>query len=212
MDDNFFEKINHRKLLAALVALSYVFLMLGNGLVSLTHPDEVFYVQTAKEMVTHNSWLTPLIFDWPHFEKPIFCFWLLALSVKFFGPVPFAARFWPALFGIIGVCVTYWLAWMLFRRKRLAFLAGFILSTSFIYLALSRAVLTDMVFSVWVALAVALFYWGYTDERRRDTAIVLCAAVCGIAVLTKGALGLFFPAAIIWIFLLYKRDVGFLID
>ncbi|MBI5149543.1 MAG: glycosyltransferase family 39 protein [Candidatus Omnitrophica bacterium] len=211
MVDNYFEKISHRKLLGVLFALSYIFLMMGNGFVSLTHPDEVFYVQSAKEMVARNSWWTPIIFDWPHFEKPIFCFWLLALSVKFFGPVPFAARFWPALFGMIGVGVTYWTAWMLFGRKRLAFLSGFVLSTSLIYLALSRAVLTDMVFSIWVALAIALFYWGYTDQRRRDTAIVLCAAVCGIAVLTKGVLGLLFPGAVILIFLLYKRDVGFLV-
>ncbi|MBI5415373.1 MAG: glycosyltransferase family 39 protein [Candidatus Omnitrophica bacterium] len=211
MADHYFEKTSHWKLLGILAALSYIFLMLGNGLVSLTHPDEVFYVQTAKEMVAHNSWWTPIIFDWPHFEKPIFCFWLLALSVKFFGPVPFAARFWPALFGIIGVGVTYWTAWMLFGRKRLAFLAGLVLSSSFIYMALSRAVLTDMVFSVWVALAIALFYWGYTGQRRRDIAVILCAAVCGIAVLTKGALGLFFPAAVILIFLIYKRDVGFLV-
>ena len=28
----------------------------------------------------------------------IFCYWLFALGVKFFGLTPFVARFWPAFF------------------------------------------------------------------------------------------------------------------
>src|SRR3989338_7944878 len=72
-----FEQKSHRFWLAILLAAAYFFLMFGNGMLSLTHPDEVFYVQTVKEMVRHKSWLTTMIFDWPQFEKPIFFYWLL---------------------------------------------------------------------------------------------------------------------------------------
>jgi len=82
----------------------------------------------------------------------------MASAIKWFGLTPFVARFWPAFFGIIGVGITYWLAWMLFQRKRLAFISGLILSTSLIYIALSRAVLTDMIFSVLVVISLAFFY------------------------------------------------------
>src|SRR3989344_4886051 len=205
-----FEMLSHKKLVGILMAAAYVLLMMGNGFVSLTHPDEVFYVQSAKEMIQHHSWLTPMIFDAPQFEKPVFFFWLLAFNIKLFGITPFAARFWPALFAILGVAVTYWAAWMLFERKRLAFLSGLVLASSFIYLALARAVLTDMVFSVLVTMTIALFYAGYKYRASADQWIVLAAAVSGVAVLTKGVLGIIFPAAAILIFLLYKRDLAFL--
>ena len=204
------EAISHKKLLAILMAAAYVLLMMGNGFVSLTHPDEVFYVQSAKEMVRHNSWLTPMIFDAPQFEKPILFFWLLALNIKLFGITPFVARFWPAFFAILGVALAYWMAWMLFERKRLAFLSGVILMSSFIYLALARAVLTDMVFSVLVVATIALLYAAYKYSATADKWLVAAGAVSGIAVLTKGILGILFPGAAILIFLFYKKDLAFL--
>ncbi|MBF0569844.1 MAG: hypothetical protein HQL18_03620 [Candidatus Omnitrophica bacterium] len=61
-------KVNFRSIIV-LLALSYVFFMLGNGIVSMTHPDEVFYAQTAREMAAHQTWTTPILFDNPQFEK-----------------------------------------------------------------------------------------------------------------------------------------------
>lgn len=204
------EKLKHGQLILVLTAMAYFFLMLGNGMISLTHPDEVFYIQTAKEMMAHKSWLVPYIFDLPQFEKPIFSYWLFILAIKAFGMTAFSSRFVPALFGMIGVIATYWLAMMLFKSKRTAFLSAAVLMTSVIYLALSRAVLTDMVFSVWVVLALCFFYDGYTNARRKTLGILMCFILAGVAVLTKGLLGFVFPAGVVFGYLLYKRDFAFL--
>lgn len=203
---------SHSKAIAALLVIAYVFLMSGNGLVSLTHPDEVFYTQTAKEMLAHHSWLTPMIFDQPHFEKPIFFFWLMTLSIKWFGLNSFSARLMPSLFGILGVLVTYWLAFMLFRNKRLAFFSGVILATSFIYIALSRAVLTDMVFSILVVLALTFFYQGFRQPQRRDWATVMCFVFSALAVLTKGLLGVLFVFVPITVFLWLNKKLSYFRD
>ncbi len=186
--------------------------MSGNGMISLTHPDEVFYIQSAKEMIAHKSWITPYIFDAPQFEKPILFYWLLMLVIKMFDLSSFWARFCPSLFGILGVAVTYAIAWMIFRSKRLAFLSGFILSTSFIYVAMSRAVLTDMVFSIWVVITVGFFYLSYHYPGYKQVGIILCFVFSALAVLTKGFLGFFFPAIIILVYLTYKRHLSFLIS
>ncbi len=204
------ERFSHVKNVGLLVILAFLFLMAGNNLISLTHPDEVFYAQTAKEMLVHHSWLVPYIFDYPQFEKPILFYWLLAVSFKFFGITPFVARFWPALFGIIGVIITYWFSWMLFRDKKISFMSGFILATSFIYLALSRAVLTDMVFSILVVLTIVLFYASYIFPRWKTKGLIMSFGISGLAVLTKGVLGIVFPCGVILIFLLYKKNVKFL--
>ena len=203
-------KFSHAKLLTFLAVLGYFILMCGNGIVSLSNPDEVFYTQTAKEMLKHHSWATPYIFDAPHFEKPIFFFWLLMAAGKVMGVTPFAMRFFPALFGILGVLAAYGIAFCLFREKRSAFWSAVVLCTSFIHLTLSRAVLTDMVFSMLVVMSIGVFYWGYAQRAFRNTAIVLGFAIAGVAVLTKGVLGLLFPLGVLGIYLLYKKDLQFL--
>src|SRR3990167_6956055 len=107
METNWFERAGHGMNVVLLLSMSYFLLMFGNGIVSLTHPDEVFYVQSAKEMLDHNSWLTPMIFDDIQFEKPFLAFALFALAIKWFGLTAFTARFWPSFFGIIGVGAAY---------------------------------------------------------------------------------------------------------
>ena len=92
-----------------LIVLSYFCFMFGNGIVSLTNPDEVFYTQTAKEMIKFNSWMTPYLFGQPQFEKPILLYWFLRVAFMVFGLTSFAARFFPALFAIIGVVAVYFL-------------------------------------------------------------------------------------------------------
>lgn len=207
-----FSNYSHTRLVIILLALSYLFLMAGNGVLSLTHPDEVFYIQSAKEMLSQNSWDTPYIFDAPQFEKPIFSYWMFMAAIKIFGLNSFAGRFAPALFGILAVPLIYMLTWLLFKNKRLSFLAGIILMSSFIHLALSRAVLTDMIFSVWVAASLTAFYWAYITPKFKDAGLVLCFILSGVAVLTKGLLGFCFPAGTILIFLVLRRDVKFLLS
>jgi len=205
-----FEGKKHFFLITMLCLLSVLTLMIGNNGVTLTHPDEVFYNQTAKEMIARHSWSTPYLFGQPQFEKPILTYWLLILAIKIFGLTAFAARFMPSLFGIIGVLLTYGVAFVMFRKKTPAFLSAVVLSTSFIWVALSRSVLTDMIFSVWVALSLAFFYYGYMNVKRKTFGILLCFMMSGLAVLTKGMLGFIFPAGIIAGFLIYRRDLRFL--
>src|SRR3989338_4278482 len=183
MGSNWFDRRHHGVLLGILFVLAYFLLMFGNGIVSLTHPDEVFYIQSAREMLAHNSWLTPMIFDDIQFEKPFLAFALFALAIKWFGLTAFTARFWPSFFGIIGVGAAYWVAWMLFRRKQLAFFAGVILSSSLMYVALSRAVLTDMIFSIFVAVAIGFFCFAYYHRKYKDAGLMLCCAISAAAVL-----------------------------
>ena len=53
------------KRIAILFAVCYALFLLGNNILSLTDPDEVFYSLTAKEMAAKNEWMTPLIFGQP---------------------------------------------------------------------------------------------------------------------------------------------------
>lgn len=171
----------------------------------LTDPDEVFYAQTAREMLATPSPLTPLLFGQPQFEKPPLTYWLLAASFALLGEHPWTARLVPSLFGVLGALATF-----LFGRRFLASgvaaLAALVLLTSLAYLGQSVALLTDMVFTTLVAGAHFVFYLWY--DRRRSAYLHGFAVLAALAILTKGPVALFLllPAAVL--FLLLRDRAG----
>ena len=195
-----------------LVVLAYFCFMFGNGLISLTIPDEVFYAQTAKEMLQQHSWMTPYLFGQPQFEKPVFLFWLLKSSFIIFGINSFAARFFPALFGMLGVVVVYLLARIGFRDDKKAFICAIVMMTCGLYVGLARTVFTDLIFTVFILLALLSFYWGYVFEKRKGAGIYLFFVFSALAVLTKGPLGLIIPFLTATIFLFIKKNIRFLLN
>jgi len=193
-----------------LVGLSYLFFMLGNSIINLTNPDEVFYTLTAKEMIQQKTWMTPYLFGQPQFEKPIMTYWFLRLGFDMFGVTNFGARFFPSLFAIIGVLAVYWLSLSAYKENKKAFICALVLMSSGLYVGLGRTVFTDMIFTVFILLSLASFYWGYINPARKNPAIILFYIFSALAVLTKGPLGLLIPFLIVLMFLGIKKDLKFI--
>lgn len=193
-----------------LIFISWVFFMLGNGLLSLTNPDEVFYTQIAKEMVKHKTWVVPYLFDQPQFEKPILTYWLLRIGFILFGVSAFSARFFPAFFAGIGVLAVYLLGIAGLKDERKAFWGALVLASSGLYIGLARTVFTDMIFSVLILLSLAAFFWAYVNTNRKSIGIILCFVFSGLAVLAKGPLGFLIPISAILLFLIIRKDLKFL--
>jgi hypothetical protein len=185
--------------------------MAGNGILSLTNPDEVFYAQTAKEMMQHHTWMTPYLFGAPQFEKPILTYWLLRLAFIFLGVTSFAARFFPALFAASGGLAVYSFGLLGFKDDKKAMRAAVILMSSGLYIGLARTVFTDLVFSIFILFSLLSFFWGYTLETRRTAGNLLFFVFAGLAVLSKGPLGIFIPLATVIFFLMLRRDLKFLL-
>jgi 4-amino-4-deoxy-L-arabinose transferase-like glycosyltransferase len=162
------------------------------GALGLIDPDEPFYAQTAREMLARGDWCTPYMFGAPQFEKPILFYWLVMGAFEAFGRTEFAARFVPALFASALVALTY-----LFGRRtfgdRAGFCAGLVLASSLASAALSRFVLTDVVFAFFLTASLASYWMAAEDERRRGLWIAAHFACSGLAVLTKGPLGSIVP-------------------
>ena len=193
-----------------LFILSYLFLILGNGILSLTNPDEVFYAQTAKEMIQHKSWLTPYLFGAPQFEKPVFLYWLLRIGLVLFPNTNFAVRFFPALFASFGVIAVYFLALIGFQNEKKAFISSLILLSCGLYIGLARTLFTDMIFSIFILFSLLSFYWSYSWNSKKGVGIILFFIFSALAVLTKGPLGFLIPLLSVLLFLFIRRDIGFL--
>ncbi len=203
-------KINIAKHIVILACLSYIAFFFASGTLDLTNMDEVFYAQTAKEMVQHNTWLTPYLFGHPQFEKPVLTYWLLRAAIILFGVSNFGMRFFPALFALIGVITVYFLGLAVFRDRTKAFVSALILLSSALYIGMARVLMTDMIFSIFIFLSLAAFFRGYVSDKEKPWGIILFFIFSAFAVLTKGPLGFTMPFLTVAVFLIIRKDLKFL--
>ena len=193
-------------LVLSLLCFVLFFFRLGNH--SLWDIDEGMHASTSKEMILSNNWITPKYNGENFYDKPALFNWLVAISFLIFGFTEFAARLPAALLGWGGVITTYYLGRKMFNPKT-GFLSAVILATSAEYIALSRFVVHDISLMFFITLALTLFYLGYQNEKKRRLKFLLGYAALGFAALAKGPVGLLLPVMVIGIFLLFKKNIGF---
>jgi len=200
---------NETRLVLILTILCFFLFLAGIGARPLWNIDEGMHAATAKDMVLTGDWITPTFNGEKFHDKPPFFNWLTALSLMLFGFTEFAARLPAAALGIGCVALTYLMGRHL-GGPVLGFLGGTILATAPMFITLSRAVVHDIALAFFVTLALFLFYRGFTEERRGPMSFILFYAALGLAVLTKGPVGIVIPGLTIGLFLLLKRELRFI--
>jgi 4-amino-4-deoxy-L-arabinose transferase-like glycosyltransferase len=192
-----------RKQLGIIFFVGLVLFFLGNRDLWITDPVESNYALTAKEMLLSGDYISPRIYGSYWYDKPVFFYWELIAAFKLFGINEFAARFFPALFGMVGLFVTYFFAKRMYDAKT-GFASAIILATSLEYWLLSKTIITDMTLFVFSNAVLIFFYLAYTGEKK--VYYYLCYVFAALAVLTKGPIGILLPGFILVLFILWKRQ------
>ena len=140
-------------------------------------------------------------------DKPIFFYWLIALSYKLFGVSEWAARLPSALaaFGCIVMVYFFVRRWWGEWEARWSVL---VLATSAGYFVFSRLVIFDMTLTAFIMLALSAFYQA-THEPDSTGSWTTCAILygaLGAATLTKGLVGLVVPGVIVFFYLLLTNS------
>jgi 4-amino-4-deoxy-L-arabinose transferase-like glycosyltransferase len=148
---------------------------------------------TSKEMVLSGDWVTPFYNGEKFYDKPPFFNWLVACSFLLLGFTEVAARLPAALLGTGTVLLTYMLGRRLFHA-RVGFLGAVILATSIEFIILSRSVVHDIALAFTVTLSMYAFYRALNATRIRFSHLALGYFSIGLAVLSKGPVGLLLPA------------------
>lgn len=192
-----------QKHLLILLVLGVVLFFSGNASIAITDPVESNYTLTSAEMLASGDYLSPRIYGNFWYDKPVFFYWELIAAFKIFGINEFAARFFPALAGIVGLFMVYGFARKLYDAKTGLF-SALILGTSFEYWLLSKTVITDLTLFLFFNAVLVFFYLAYTSRNKNY--YYLCYAFAGLAVLTKGPIGILLPGFIVTVFILCRRD------
>lgn len=157
--------------------------------------DEVYHVSAVK-LVANLDWRA---FEWwhPPFEgidnhdwlHPPLAKYFQAASINLFGVRAWAWRLPSALFGTLGIALTYLLAKELFGNKRLSLLAAALLSLDGLHLVQSRIGMNDIIVSFFISLSWLLFVLLAKRQQllnRRGRLILFALGVClGLGISTK---------------------------
>ncbi len=192
--------------IAAVLGCFYLFYL---GHHPLFTPDEGRYSEVAREMVASGDFITPRVNGVAFLDKPILYYWLQAAAIQLFGISEWALRLFPALLGIIGCLVTYSCGRYLFDR-RTGLLSALILATTPLYFGAAHYANLDLEVAVFISSTLLFFICGVQSEGKARSFFLIAAYICSaFAVLTKGLIGLAFPAMIAgaWMFLLGRLSL-----
>lgn len=172
----------------------------------LLDPDEGLHAAIAREMVDRGDYLVPRVLGEPFLDKPVLYFWMLAASIRCLGPTEVAVRLPGLVCGWLGALTT----WMLARRllgRGAGDLAYSLAATLALPLAVTQAAVHDVALVPWTNLAL-LFLWRLdraSTAWRASLAAIAAGGFVGLAILTKGLVGVALVGVPFALWLLVER-------
>jgi 4-amino-4-deoxy-L-arabinose transferase-like glycosyltransferase len=189
------------------VLLTAVLLLSGVWSLPLGDPDAGMYADIGARMAASGDWLTPRFNGLRYLEKPPLLYWLIASTYCVAGPSEWGAYLWPALAGVGSVALTVVIGRETFGPG-VGCLAGLILATCIGFFVYGRVVSTDLLFTAFFALTLLAFLRSYRSPSR-GWRLLLYVSI-GLAVMTKGVIGVFLPGLIIGVFLAVSGQLSVL--
>lgn len=145
---------------------------------------EARYAEIAREMIQTENYIEPHFNGIKHFHKPPLTYWFIASGMKIFGINNFGARFFGIIASIITLVFTVKLA-KFFIREEERYYAAYVLSSSILFLAVSRIAATDIYLTMFAV--VSQYYYFKQIYSRKDTKnSILIGIFLGLGFITKG--------------------------
>ena len=173
----------------------------------LIKPDEGRYAEIPREMVASGDWTTPRLNDLKYFEKPPLQYWATATAYTVFGEHQWTSRLWTGLTGFAGILLVWFAGLRLFGREAADY-AAMLLGGSLLYVLMGHLNTLDMGVTFFLTLGIAGLLLGQTqtDATKRRNWMLLSWVALGLAVLSKGLMGLVLPGAALFIYAVAQRD------
>ncbi|MHA7683540.1 glycosyltransferase family 39 protein [Cupriavidus sp. PET2-C1] len=172
--------------------------------------DEGRYAEISREMFASGDWVTIRYNALKYFEKPPFHMWVTALSYTLFGVGDWQARLCVALSGMVGLIASMFAATRWYGI-RAGLLTGLVLVAAPMWSVASHFNSLDMTLSGAMACVLAFMLVAQhpdaTPAARRYW-MWACWVAMGVAILSKGLVGIALPGLVLVIYTLISRDFG----
>lgn len=191
-----------------MVALLAVLWLGTLGWRDLVPTDEGRYAEIPREMIVSGDWVTPRLDGFKYFEKPPLQYWATAAAYEAFGVGQWQARLWTGLTGLLAILFTGWTGARLFGRRAGLFAAGVLASTLY-WNGLGHINTLDMGTAATMSASLFAFLLAQRPQaspRATRGWMWACWALMGLAVLSKGLIGILLPGAVLVLYTLIFRD------
>ena len=201
------QQANQHRLLIILVSSLFFLPFLGG--VHLFDWDEINFAEASREMLLTKDYARVYINFEPFWEKPPFFFWLQTAAMQVFGVGEYAARLPNALAGILTLLLLYH-AGTRFRDTRFGLLWAMSYFGSTLPFLYFKSGIIDPWFNLFIFLGLYHFILFYhqkigilsTNKRRH---LFLAGFFTGMAMLTKGPVGLLIVGLVLVVYWVYER-------
>lgn len=197
--------------LLVLLALSLASLLLLTKLdyAPFWNPDEGRYSAASYEMAfgldgTAPDWTIPHLNTVARLNKPPLIYWTTAGMFKLFGVNEVAGRLPSALAAVLVLFILFFWGRAAFGTKA-GVAAALVWATSAFPFAMGRVANTDMQLCACIALACFGIYWSI-ESRKKLLFGTIAGVGMGMALLSKGPVGVAFPLIIGAVYLTAIRD------
>jgi 4-amino-4-deoxy-L-arabinose transferase-like glycosyltransferase len=194
---------------ALLLTVSAALTLPNLGSTSLWDMDEGVNAQAAREMRDAGTWVIPTFNYQLRTAKPALLYWLQQTSYEVFGVSEWSARLPSVLAAWLVVLLVYELARRMFTRGT-GLLSGIVLASVLQFGMLAHAATPDATLLLFTVLAYFAFWVGHANDSRLW--FIPTAAACGLAVLTKGPVGVVMPGLVIFAYFAWNRELSRLLD
>lgn len=189
-----------------LVGLWAVIYLSGISRPALLDDVDTVHAEAAREMLQRHDWVTLYTNGFRYLEKAPLMYWSLATSYKIFGVSDWSTRL-PLMLAVLAlVLVTYRLGWYVYGEAG-GLYAGVALVTSLGLFIFTRFLIPEVLVALWLTLGYYFFLRSLEEENPSRFVCWGFAAMCALNVLTKGLIGLVFPAGAIGIYLLLTGNL-----
>src|SRR5271165_4910788 len=164
------------------------------------------HAEAGREILVRHDWVTLHQNGIRYLEKAPLPYWGMAAAFKLFGVSEWTARLALHL-SVLCVAIFLFQFGRRFLSPQAGFWAGIIFVTSVGPYIFTRILIPDVSVGLWIGLGLYFFLDGWQSGKPSLLSCWGLAATIALNVLTKSLIGLVFPCAIIFVFLLLVGDL-----
>lgn len=199
---------SERSRTSALILLMFLSaaIYLGNaGFPALLDDADASHAMVAREMLQRRDGVILYMNGIRYLMKAPLHYWAVALSYAVLGQSEFSTRL-PVALSMIGLVLLVNEFARRFFGVRAGLYSGLVACTGAGFFLFTRIMIPEAIYALEFTAIFYLFLRGWTGSLNPRAAYWGAAALTGLAMLTRGLIGVIFPAAILFLFIAATRS------
>jgi 4-amino-4-deoxy-L-arabinose transferase-like glycosyltransferase len=198
-------QLNRGAAVILLLALSAAIYLGNAGFPALLDDADASHAMVSREMLQRHDWVILYMDGIRYLMKAPLHYWAVAMSYAALGQNEFSTRL-PVALAMIGLVLLVNEFARRFFGVRAGLYSGLVVCTSAGFFLFTRIMIPEAIYALEFTAIFYLFLRGWTGTLNPRLAYWGAAAITGLAMLTRGLIGVLFPTAILFLFIVATRS------